>query len=193
MILSSPRLGEKDPDSLVFLKSPSTGEQWLTSELQIYKPCVLLRDYLCHVLLFNKVIEIVQQWFTGSDGSVVAFQHSVNRWRARGELCASDSFTKCSFLQLCCKSCSRVFPVNRPVSPIAVSFADSGRAVNNRSRFTDKTCCYQTCMPPWLHPARTREWQFSLSAHAVAYLSCWDICFPFRMECIVCNEEGWKC
>lgn len=52
--------GKKEPDSLVFLKSPSTGEQWLTSELQIYKMCVLLRDYLCHVLLFNKVIEVVQ-------------------------------------------------------------------------------------------------------------------------------------
>lgn len=53
--------GERDPDSLLFLKSPSPGEQRLTSELQTYKMYVQLRDYLCRVLLFNRVTEMVQQ------------------------------------------------------------------------------------------------------------------------------------
>lgn len=53
--------GERDAASLVFLKSPSPGEQSLTSKVQTYKTYVLLRDYLCHVLLFNKVTEMVQQ------------------------------------------------------------------------------------------------------------------------------------
>lgn len=53
--------GGRETDSLLFLKSPSPGEQRLTSELQTYKMYVQLRDYLCRVLLFNRVTEMVQQ------------------------------------------------------------------------------------------------------------------------------------
>lgn len=97
-----------------------------------------------------------------SDQGGGAFQHSVNRWQARGELRASNSFTRHSLLQLCCKCCFLVFSINRLAHPSAVNLSGHGRAVNNRRRFTDQTCCYQICMPKPSRFSGTGDLQSSL-------------------------------